>query len=266
MSPAATTELELDGRVARLTLNRPDRRNALDPPMLAELLDALARVRREDGVSVLVLGARGEAFCAGTDVDTPFFFNHVDDTSVYAGTRLLGHQHRLIEELHRMPQLTLAAVNGDAVGGAGFGMAVACDLVVAVESARFWMIPGALDVIQDFGLTWLLQRRIGPSRTLRMATLGEAVAAPEAARLGFVDQVVDGAEALAEWLDDLLGRLSEVGVDALRMLKLMVRAGERTDLGSQLGIEAVANGLTFQSAEFRAKHGAYLARLGRQAG
>jgi enoyl-CoA hydratase/carnithine racemase len=263
VSDYATIELTLDRPVARLTLDRPEQRNALDPAMLGELLDALDRVRRDDAVSALVLGARGQTFCAGTDVDTPFFFNHVDDTSVYAGTRLLGHQHRLIEALHGLPQITLAAVGGDAVGGAGFGMAVACDLVVAVESARFWMIPGALDVIQDFGLTWLLQRRIGPNRTLRIAMSGEAVAAPEAARLGFVDEVLDDKEALDRWLDDLVDRASRVGVDALRMLKLMVRAGERSDLGSQLGIEAVANGLTFQSAEFRAKHGAYLARLGR---
>jgi enoyl-CoA hydratase/carnithine racemase len=257
----ATVTLAFEGRIARLTLNRPDRLNALNPEMLEELLDALDRVRARTGLNALFLQGSGRLFSAGVDLDTPFFMEHVDDPSVFSGTRLLNAQHRVIQSLFEQEIVTIAAINGHACGGGGLGLAMACDMRISVQAARFWMVPLMLDVIQDFGLSWLAQRVIGPSRAMQMAVLGQKIDAETALVWGLVNEVVDDAPALSARMDALAGQIGGMGSDALRMMKLILRNGERCDLRTQLGMEAVANGLTFQSDEFKAKKAAYLAML-----
>lgn len=256
-----TIALALDERIARITLARPERLNALNPEMLAELLDALERVARRDELNALLLQGSGRMFSAGVDLDTPFFMEHVDDPSVYSGKRLLDEQHRVIQAIFELPMVTVAALNGDACGGGGLGLAMACDLRVSVRAARFWMVPGMLDVVQDFGLSWMVQRQVGPSRALHMALTGDRVDAPRALQWGLVNEVVEDAAALAERMDALAAHVGAMGGDAVRMLKLVLRNGERAALREQLAVEAVANGLAFQSEGFRAKKAAYLAKL-----
>lgn len=257
----STIGLEVQGRIARLTLQRPDKLNALDPAMLEELLDALQRVHRNEAVNALFLQGQGRFFSAGVDLDTPFFMEHVSDDSIYAGTRLLNWQHRVIEAIHELPAVTFAALNGDACGGGGLGLAMACDLRVSVRTARFWMVPMMLDVIQDFGLAWMVQRQVGPSRALQMALLGSRIPAEQALQWGLVNELVDDAAALEARMQDLAAQIDGMGTDALRMLKLMLRNGEKSSLREQLGVEAVANGLAFQSREFAQKKAAYLGKV-----
>ena len=256
-----TVTLVFEGRIARLTLNRPDRLNALNPQMLEELLDALEQVRARSGLNALFLQGAGRLFSAGVDLDTPFFMEHVDDPSVFSGTRLLNAQHRVITALYDQDIVTIAAINGHACGGGGLGLAMACDMRVSVRGARYWMVPLMLDVIQDFGLSWLAQRVIGPSRAMQMAVLGQKVDAETALVWGLVNELVDDLPALSARMDALATQIGGMGSDALRMMKLILRNGERSDLRSQLGIEAVANGLTFQSDEFKQKKSAYLQAL-----
>jgi enoyl-CoA hydratase/carnithine racemase len=210
---------------------------------------------------VLYLQGTGRLFSAGVDLDTPFFMEHVEDDSIFSGTRLLNEQHRVIEALYEMPLVTIAALNGDACGGGGLGLAMACDLRISVRTARFWMVPMMLDVIQDFGLSWLVQRQVGPSRALQMALLGQKIDAPTALQWGLVNELVDDQAALAERMQALSVHLGGMGADAMRMLKLILRNGESSPLREQLGVEAVANGLTFQSREFADKKAAYLEKL-----
>jgi enoyl-CoA hydratase/carnithine racemase len=257
-SDASTITVHVASKVARVTLNRPDKLNALNPTMLAELLDVLGWAAANDALNALVVTGSGRLFSAGVDLGTPFFMEGVEDSSIYSGKRLLDQQHQLIAALHELPCVTVAGVNGDAVGGGGLGIAMACDLRVAVRSARFWMVPTNLSVVQDFGLTWLMQRQIGPSRTLRMATLGQPVEASEGAGWGMVDELVEDQTALAARLDSLTEHLGSLGTDALRMLKLVVRNGETSQLREQLQLEAIANGLAFQSEEFAERKAAYL--------
>ena len=257
----STINLLVEDRVARLTLNRPDQLNALDPQMLAELLDALGRLRAEGSLNILILTGSGRLFSAGVDLTTPFFMEDVKDTSIYSGTRLLNEQHRVIEAIYNLPFISVAALNGHAVGGGGFGLAMACDLRVAVKSARFWMVPMSLDVVQDFGLTWLLQRQIGPSRTLQMAILGSQISAEQGLEWGMINEVVEDGVELTNRVQILSSELAHLGSDALRMLKLLVRTGARNQLVDQLDLEAVANGLAFQSEEFKSKKAAYFLKL-----
>jgi enoyl-CoA hydratase/carnithine racemase len=247
--------LGIDGRIARLTLDRAGKLNALSPEMLRELLDALARVRRSEA-SALVLAANGRAFCAGVDLTTSFFMEGVEEPSAFAGKELLDWQHELIQAIHDLPQLTLCAVNGDAVGGAGFGMAMACDIRFASPAARFWMIPVKVDVVQDFGLTWFLQRAIGQPRTLELLMTGRPLGAEEAERWGVVNRVVPTEELLAETMK-VAETVAAAGHHAVLLSKQVVRHGAQVDLRTELAHEAVANGLCFQSAEFLAKQQEY---------
>ncbi len=250
-----TIRLTVGGRIAHLTLDRPDKLNALSPEMLEELLDALAQIRRSD-TNVLVLAANGRAFCAGVDLTTPFFMENVADRSDFAGKKLLDWQHELIQSIYDLPQVTLGVVNGDAVGGAGFGMAMACDMRFASATARFWMIPVKVDVVQDFGLTWLLQRAIGQPRTMELLMTGRPIGASEAERWGIVNAVV-GDEALLGEAVKVAEVIAAAGRDAVLLSKQVVRHGAQVDLRTELHHEAVANGLCFHSAEFQAKQRDY---------
>ena len=253
-----TIKIEVRGRIARLTLTRPDKLNALDPVMLEELLDCLGQLQNDGSLNALLLTGTGRLFSAGVDLSTPFFMENVTDNSVFSGTRLLNWQHRVIEALYGLPFVTIAAINGDACGGGGLGLAMACDMRISVRKARFWMVPMMLDVVQDFGLSWLMQRHIGVSRTIQMAVLGSPIAAEQALGWGMLNELVEDQPALDARLDALEQHLGSMGSDALRMLKLIIRNGISSPLREQLGVEAVANGLTFQSQEFKDKKAAYL--------
>lgn len=253
-----TIKLEFVGKIARVILDRPDKLNALDPQMLEELLDALGRLRRRSGLNAIFLEGRGRLFSAGVDLDTPFFMEHVDDLSIYSGTRLLNSQHRVIKAIYEQEVVTIAALNGHACGGGGLGLAMACDMRISVRAAQFWMVPLKLDVIQDFGLSWMVQRLVGPSRAMQMAVFGERVDAQTALMWGLVNEVVDDVEALSVRMHALAHQIEEMGGDALLMMKVILRSGERSDLASQLNVEAIANGLAFQSGDFAQKKADYL--------
>lgn len=260
-TPYETIRLEVGNKIARLTLARPDALNALNPQMLEELLDALRTVQDDGSLNAMFLTGSGRLFSAGVDLTTPFFMENVDDPSVFSGTRLLNSQHRVIEAIYRLPCITVAALNGTALGGGGLGLAMACDMRIAVKAARFWMVPGMLDVIQDFGLSWLMQKQIGPSRTMQMAVLGTQVSAEQGLQWGMVNELVEDQSALAARMDALGTHVAGMGTDALRMLKVILQAGVNSQLKDQLAIEAVANGLNFQSQEFKDKKAAYLNQL-----
>lgn len=244
-------EFATDGRVARLTLNRPGKLNALTPQMLDELLAALDEVARSDA-SALVITGNGSAFCAGVDLTSSFFMEGVEEPSAFAGKRLLDAQHAMIETIYRLPQVTVCAVNGDAVGGGGFGMAMACDIRFAAAQARFWMIPIKVDVIQDFGLTWFLQRAIGQPRTMELLMTGRRLEAAQAERWGVINAACPREELLPRALE-VATTIAGAGRDAVLMSKQVVRHGAQVDLATELRHEAVANGLCFHSAEFAAK-------------
>jgi enoyl-CoA hydratase/carnithine racemase len=253
--------LAVSDGAARVTLTRGEKHNALDPQMLQELLDALAVVERDADVRVLVIDAEGPAFCAGVDLRTPFFMENVDDPSVFAGMRLLDEQHRLISAVYRLPQLTIACLQGNAVGGAGLGLAMACDLRYARRGSKFWMIPAAVDVVQDFGLTWLMQRVIGPMRTMEMAFTGKRVDADTAERWGFLNQVFDSEDDLRAHVCSLAAEVGVRGADASRLLKHVVRHGADSSLEDSLKLEAVTNSLCFGSTEFQAAKARFLDSL-----
>lgn len=260
-SDLSTLRVSIENRIAHVTLERPDRLNALDPVMLRELLEVLDAIAQDSEVNVLVLTGSGRAFCAGVDLETPFFMENVEGASVFEGTRLLDSQHRMILALHEMPQPTIAAINGAAVGGGGFGMAMACDMRFSIDDATFFMVPGRLSVVQDFGLTWTLQRQIGSARTTELVFSGRRFKGRQAAEWGVVNESFAQHEELTSHVNSVATSIASMSRDSVLMLKTVIRSGATTPLRDQLKLESIANGLCFLSAEFQEAQRELLAEI-----
>jgi enoyl-CoA hydratase/carnithine racemase len=235
--------------IARLTLMRGDRYNAIDTLMLEEMLKALATVGHDQQIRVLIVDAEGKAFCSGVDLDD--FMQDIDASSGFTNMKLLDRHHELIRAVYELPQVTIAAIQGAAIGGGGFGLAMACDLRFAVRTAEFWLVPASLNVVQDFGLTWFLQRSIGTHRTFEMAFTGQRVDAAVGERWGFLNGVFESVEEMKQHVETVSRSVAEMGPDAARLLKHVIRSGSENSLRDQLKLESISNGLCFQSAEFR---------------
>jgi len=193
-----------------LTLNRPAALNALDLATLTALQSAVAAVRSAPDVTAVVITGQGRLFSAGIDL-TDDTFQVGEASDVYRGKRILDRQHELIEDVAALPMPTIAAVNGHAVGGGGFGLMMACDIRLAVADAQMWLVPAALSVIQDFGVTWALQRALGTTRTWTLLATGERLGATEALQAGLLSEVFADQAALREGVETWLGRCCASG-------------------------------------------------------
>jgi enoyl-CoA hydratase/carnithine racemase len=169
-----------------ITLNRPDKRNALNASMIEHLRRTLERVAGDRAVRVVVVRANGPAFCAGLDLREMAKQRE-------AGEADLGGLEKVLEDLEACPQPTIAAVQGDAVAG-GCELALHCDLRVAADTARFSMPLARIGLAVPVTLTWKLVDTIGAAKTNELLFTGEAVAAETARTLGLVNRVVPADE------------------------------------------------------------------------
>jgi enoyl-CoA hydratase/carnithine racemase len=244
-----TVLLRRDGAVARLTLSRPGKRNAINEEMLATLLSLLDEVRRSREVGVVVIAAEGPVFSGGIDFNSALAMDKPEAT-VFDGLSGTQRQHELISAVAGLPQVTIAAIQGDAVGGAGLGLAMACDLRYMVATARFWMVPTSLHEVQDFALSWLLQRYAGDAKTLEWILTGEPIDAKAALAYGLVQHVCPDAEALSALVAKRCEAMTATTPDVIRLQKFCLRHGRSATLESQLDTEALASALCFRTEEF----------------
>lgn len=240
-----TVLLERAGAVATLTLNRPDRRNALDLTMRGELLEALDVLEGEPEVRVVVLTGAGGHFCAGGDVK---MMREHDDTAAEGRARVES-LNRLVRRLVDYPRPTIAMVDGSAVG-AGLNLALCCDLIVAADRARFGEVFARIGLIPDGGGTWLLSRVVGLARARELIFTADIIDAAEALRIGLVNRVVPAAD-LAAATRDLAQRIAAGPPAALAMAKRLVNQAATSDLAAALTLEAFAQGLAITSADHR---------------
>jgi len=192
MSAVASTAALLvreDGPAARITLNRPDKRNALSLELMLELIAELRRASAADGVRVIVLDANGPAFSAGHDL------SEMVDRDVAFHRRLFDVCSELMETVHRVPQPVIAKVEGIATA-AGCQLVASCDLAVAAEEARF-ATPGVRIGLFCSTPMVALSRAVGSRRAMEMLLTGEAISAQEALAAGLVNRVVPAAELAA---------------------------------------------------------------------
>ena len=194
--------VQTDGGRATVTLNRPEFLNALSPDMAHDLHHALLGLKRDKGVRCVVLEGAGRGFMAGGDIG---FFQRILPVLGAGETRelapILRDVHGIIETLRTMPAPVIGALHG-AVAGFGVSLAAACDLAVAVESARFTLAYCHIGTSPDGGSSYILPRVIGFRKAMELALLGNRFDAREALALGLVNRVVpdDAMEAaLEEW-------------------------------------------------------------------
>jgi 2-(1,2-epoxy-1,2-dihydrophenyl)acetyl-CoA isomerase len=226
-----TIELRFEKSIAKLTLNRPEALNALNLEMGRELIDAFGRITDEGAHCVLLTG-QGRAFCAGGDVKAMASGDRVDEFFADA----LEMIHRAIATLAAYPRVVIAAINGFA-SGAGMNLALACDLRIAGESARFNEAFVRIGAVPDCGGTYHLPRIVGWSRAAELMLLGDMVDAHEAERLGIVTRVVADTELIAV-ASELAVRVAAGPMAAHERIKHLLQASATSTLNEQLEREA----------------------------
>ncbi len=229
-----TVRFEVSGPVATITLNRPDRLNAMTEELIAAVLALLEQVSADEAIRVLVLTGAGRGFCAGGDLGAMGEF--AEPRTPGASIAQLRRLHRTTELLHEMPKPTIAAVNGPCAG-AGLSWACACDLRIAAESAVFRTAFLSAGLTGDFGGTWLLTRLVGAGRARDLYFRNEKLGAAAALSMGLVGEVVpDGA--LLGRVADLAGRLAEAPPHVVAGIKQNLNDAEELDLHAVLNAEA----------------------------
>jgi enoyl-CoA hydratase/carnithine racemase len=260
MEQYAEIVLDRQGRVAILTLNRPEKLNALTPRMLwHEIPPALDEVAGDPAVGVLVITGSGRGFSSGADVSGL-------SRSIGAGAKRAdaafespepwGMRYAFVERLRNLPKPTIAAVNGVAAG-AGLSIALACDLRIASRNARFSSVFVRRGLVPDCGATFFLPRLLGTAKALELMYTGDIIEAQEAERLGLVNQVVPAEDLMPTTLG-LASRIAEGPPVALALTKRIVYHRLEHDLLSQVEYEAYNQRLCRETEDFREGVNAFL--------
>ena len=232
----ATTALVLEARegaVATLTLNRPERLNALNVELSTALAESLDRIAGDPEIRVVVLTGAGRAFCAGGDLG--LIRDARDPGAGRELEPLLRAGMQIVVRMRTMAKPAIAAVNGPAAG-AGMNLALACDLRIASEEATFGQNFARVGLFPDYGGTYLLPRLVGASRAAQMFYTGEMIDAREAERLGLVNRVV-APEQLAAETRALAERLAQAPPLAVRAIKQVLFGNDRAELERALEFE-----------------------------
>lgn len=237
--PASFEQLlyQEDGPIARITLNRPERRNALSMQLSEELTAALEVVQGSQTVKVLVIEGAAGTFCAGDDISEMGQWGNANEIV----RRVRGYQ-RMADTLADLDKITVSAVDGFAVGG-GLEITMACDFVIATSRAKWGMPEIDVGITPGWGGTTRMARLIGRRMTKEINLLGALHPASRAAELGLWNRVVEDDQLQAE-VDALVQVLLAKNQQAVRQLKFIIDKGVEADLHTAQGFEALSAGLT----------------------
>lgn len=224
--------ITLNDRIATLRFNRPDKLNALSRDLLVDSIDALTKWSRDPGVGTVVVTGTGRAFCAGGDVS---MMAQDQELSLESDIDRLRQMQEISWLLYNMPKVTIAAVNGFAMG-AGLGVCLACDLRIASDQARFGTAYAKVGFGGDFGTTWLLTRYVGAPKAKELFFLSDIIDAPEALRLGLINRVVP-ADSLESQVNEIAGRISAGPLVSYRYMKANINASVNSDFRTMLDRE-----------------------------
>ena len=223
----------IDRGAARLTLNRPDRLNSFTDAMHAEVRDALAKVRADASVRVLLLTGAGRGFCAGQDLADRAVAPGAEPVDI--GASIERNYKPLVLSLRALPMPVVCAVNGVAAG-AGANIALACDIVIAAKSASFIQAFARIGLLPDAGGTYFLPRLVGSARAMGLALLGEKLSAEQAAAWGLIWKCVDDGE-LTSTVDAMLQHFAGAPTRGLAATKRTLHQAAGNTLEAQLDIE-----------------------------
>jgi 2-(1,2-epoxy-1,2-dihydrophenyl)acetyl-CoA isomerase len=222
--------------VAVLTLNRPDRLNAMSRPMLDGLLEALPRLAEDPAVGVVVLTGAGRGFCAGGDVKAMAEGNELGGQTMEEKAQALRARMETSRWLHEMPKPTIAMVRGPAAG-AGLSLAMACDMRIASDTARLGTAFARVGYSGDFGGSYYLTQLVGTAKARELYFTADLLDAQQALALGLVNRVVADARLEDETMI-LASRLARGPRVAYRYMKRNMNAAESASLNEMLDLEA----------------------------
>jgi|SRR5215213_7148305 len=244
-------QVTVEDEVATLTLNRPDAGNSLTHEVLAELDAALDSAASEDRAHPLVVTGAGRAFSTGGDLAVLLEgLERSRDEAVADADASLAALADVIMRLRRHPAPTIAAVNGQAAG-AGFSLALACDIRIASARAAFHFAYGALGTSPDGGMTWFLPRVVSPARAAELLIEQPVLRAPRALEEGIVSEVVP-ADELLEAARKRAGRLAAKAPHSVRTARPLIESGAEATLAEQLVREREEFAAAVRTDDFRA--------------
>ncbi len=229
--------------VATLTLNRPDKLNAFNDQLHADIADALGQVESDPAIRALVITGAGRGFCSGADLSQRI--------GNQGGTNdaLDRQYHPRLRRLRALKKPVVAAVNGPAAG-AGMSLALSCDIVIAAESATFIQAFTRIGLVPDAGSTFFLPRLIGTARAKGLTMLAEPLTAAQAEAWGLIWKAVPDAELMPQTMA-LAKKLAQGPTVALGLTKTAIDASLGNDLDTQLALERDSQHQASQSHDFR---------------
>ena len=245
---------EIEGPIATITLNRPERMNAFTWEMIDAWAAALAECRANDAVSVVIVTGAGKAFCSGGDIGE--MRKRGDRTPSEHKTELESHVHKIPLALEALDKPVIAAINGAATG-AGLDLALMADLRIAAESARLGETYVKVGLVPGAGGAWFLPRLVGTAKALELFWTGDIIDAREAERIGLVNKVVADAELMSV-TRTLAEKIASAPPLSIRLIKRAVREGLRSDLRGALDLISSHYAVAATSADHREAVAAYL--------
>ena len=238
-----TIQLAYDDGIATITLNRPDKRNAISFDLIDDLLGALQKVEASDAL-VLILTGAGKAFSSGMDLDNlKSLIGRSPEQNLQDSETMV----RLFRALYEFPKVTIAAVNGAAIAG-GTGLALLCDFTLAVPEAKFGYTEVRIGFVPAIVSTFLL-RQVGEKQARDLLLTGRVIGAEEASRMGLVNEVVPPEKLLAR-ARELAALLMENSPSSLRATKKLLNDHARAELDTQLGTAVRENAAVRTTADF----------------
>lgn len=236
-----TIRLEQQDGIAYLTICRPEVLNALNAEVLEELKDVVTQLETSKEIKALIVTGEGRAFVAGADIGAQSVLD-------LEGGRAWGKNGSAIfRRLELLPMPTIAAVNGFALGG-GCELAMACDLILASEKAKFGQPEVSLGITPGFSGTQRLARKVGKAKAMELILTGEPIRAEEALRIGLVNQVVEPEELLPA-AKELAEKILKNGPLAVKYAKAAIARGLEMDLDSAIALENELFAMCFATAD-----------------
>ena len=239
-----TIQVAHDGKVATLTLNRPDKRNAISFELIDDLLRGLEEIAKSDAIVLIVTGA-GKAFCSGMDLDNlKSLLGRTPEQNLQDSESMV----RLFRSIYEFPKVTIAAVNGPAIAG-GTGLALLCDFTLAVPEAKFGYTEVRIGFVPAIVSTFLL-RQLPEKQARDLLLTGRIFDAEEALRLGLVTEIVP-ADTLMKRTHELAAKLMENSAASLRATKRLLTHQSNLTLDAQIGAAVRENAAIRSTADFR---------------
>lgn len=252
----STIILDKAEAVATLTLNRPDKLNALNEMMAAEIMDALTQIEKDEGTRVLIITGAGRAFCAGADMGE-MFLKYIEQRKQGEKTSdLMGWTEKLCLQFRNMPQPVIASMHGYAVG-VGVTLPLQCDIRIASDDTQLSLPFVRIGVTPEFGSTYTLTRLVGIAKACELIFTGKVINAKEAKKIGLLNEVVPATE-LQKTTYELAKNIAQGAPLAVKMAKKVLYQGLDAAIQSQLRYEGTVFDLLMRSKDFEEAVRAFL--------